>query len=263
MQPTATTMLAGDDDGTDRIRAPLVLLHGLTYDRHLWGPCLSALRTLDPARRVVNLDLPGHGASPRWPAYRLDSVADAVHDTITAAGIDTPVIVGHSAAAAIATIYASRHPTRGVINVDQPLAVRPFGDLLRAHRATLEGPGYAAVWDMLHRDMHTELLPAEARRLEESISDPRQDLLLGYWAEIMDTEADDLDATIRGSLATVRTSGIPYHLVLGTEPDPRYRTWHTDALPDSQITVIAGSGHFPQLAHPATFAHLLTATETW
>lgn len=263
MQTNETAALAGDDNGSDRTRPAMVLLHGLTYDRRLWGPCLHALRTLDATRRTLNLDLPGHGASPRRPEYRLDGVADAIHDTVVAAGIDAPVVVGHSAGAVIATIYASRYPTRGVVNVDQPLAVRRFGDLLRAHRVTLHGAGFRAVWDMLETGMRLDQLPLDARRLVESIGDPRQDLLLGYWADIMDTPPDELDATIHAGLAAIRRSAIPYHLVLGAEPDGANRAWHMDALPASLITVLPGSGHFPQLAHPAEFAGILAATETW
>jgi Predicted hydrolases or acyltransferases (alpha/beta hydrolase superfamily) len=56
--------LAADDYGLSDDRAPLVLLHGLTFDRSLWRPSLAELSRIDPGRRVLALDLPGHGASP-------------------------------------------------------------------------------------------------------------------------------------------------------------------------------------------------------
>ena len=60
--------LAADDYGNSDDRAPLVLLHGLTFDRSMWRPSLAELHSIDPGRRVLALDLPGHGASPGWPS---------------------------------------------------------------------------------------------------------------------------------------------------------------------------------------------------
>ena len=107
-----------------------MLLHGLTYDRRLWGPALDELRTLDPGRRVLNLDLPGHGGSPQQ-LVPLDQLAPVIREAVEDAGLRTPVLVGHSAGAILATIYASRYPASGVVNVDQPLLTAPFAQLLK------------------------------------------------------------------------------------------------------------------------------------
>ena len=64
---SATTTLAGlaaDDYGLSDDRAPLMLLHGLTFDRNLWRPALAELSRIDPNRQILALDLPGHSASP-------------------------------------------------------------------------------------------------------------------------------------------------------------------------------------------------------
>src|SRR4051812_30311700 len=85
--------LAGDDSGAGGRpdgRPALVLLHGLTFDRTTWRPVLDDLARVDPTRRVVALDLPGHGASPAWPAYDIESVAAGVHAAVEAAGIHAP-----------------------------------------------------------------------------------------------------------------------------------------------------------------------------
>ena len=70
-----------------------VLLHGLTFDRRLWEPLLAALPAGTPA---VALDLPGHGAEPPLPERGLEPVADWLHGTLAAAGIEAPIVVGHS-----------------------------------------------------------------------------------------------------------------------------------------------------------------------
>jgi pimeloyl-ACP methyl ester carboxylesterase len=49
--------LAADEYGDSDELAPLVLLHGLTFDRGLWLPVLNELRRTDPRRRVLVIDL--------------------------------------------------------------------------------------------------------------------------------------------------------------------------------------------------------------
>ena len=122
-QRTVRTLagLAADDYGDSDHRPPLVLLHGLTFDRSMWRPALAELHGIDPGRRVLALDLPGHGESPAWSSYDIEGVADGVHRAVDEAELESPVVVGHSIAAVIAGVYAARYPTSGVINVDQPL----------------------------------------------------------------------------------------------------------------------------------------------
>ena len=60
--------LAANKHGSDDGRPPVVLLHGLTFDRSMWRPALDELAGLDPRRRVLALDLPGHGESASRPA---------------------------------------------------------------------------------------------------------------------------------------------------------------------------------------------------
>lgn len=43
---------------------PLLLVHGVVHRRHAWDPVLDLLT---PHRRVITVDLPGHGASPEMP----------------------------------------------------------------------------------------------------------------------------------------------------------------------------------------------------
>jgi pimeloyl-ACP methyl ester carboxylesterase len=255
--------MAGDTIGENDERAPLVLLHGLTYDRRLWGPALHELQTIDPGRRVLNLDLPGHGESPRRASYMLQELAPLLHDAVEEAGLHSPVLVGHSAGGILATIYAAQYPTSGVVNVDQPLLTAPFAQLLRAHEATLRGPGYAAVWDMMVAGMHTELLPPDAQQLLRTISDPRQDLLLGYWEDVLTASPDELAERIASGLAALRSTGVPYHTVFGQIPSAEYQTWLAGMLPDAVSSVLPDSGHFPQLAHPVRFARLLASTARW
>lgn len=127
--PTATHRFAGlaaDLTGTDDSRPPLVLLHGLSFDRTMWRPALAELERIDPGRRVLALDLPGHGESPDAPQRDPEQVMHAVHAAVTEAGLAAPVVVGHSLGAVLATFYAANFPCPAAVNVDQTLIVEPF-----------------------------------------------------------------------------------------------------------------------------------------
>jgi pimeloyl-ACP methyl ester carboxylesterase len=255
--------LAAEDYGHSDRRAPLVLLHGLTFDRSIWGPALAELHDIDEGRRVLAFDLPGHGESPVWSSYDIESVADGVHRAIEEAQLEAPVIVGHSLAAIIATIYSTRYPTRGIVNVDQSLQVVPFAGLLRSLADKLRGPAFPAIWEMFMASMHIELLPESAQQLVRSSCDPRQDLVLGYWREVLERPIDELAELATAGAAAVRASGVPYLLVAGADLEPDDQRWLNELLPQAGVTVWPGSGHFPHLAHPDRFAACLAATAWW
>ena len=76
-------------------RAPLVFLPGLTFDRTMWRPVLEVLGTIDPGRTTLALDMPGEGES--FGTFRgLEVAIEQLHVAISSAGIEVPVIVGHS-----------------------------------------------------------------------------------------------------------------------------------------------------------------------
>jgi pimeloyl-ACP methyl ester carboxylesterase len=252
--------LAADDYGNSDDRAPLVLLHGLTFDRSMWRPSLAELHGIDPGRRVLALDLPGHGASPGWPSYDIQSLADGIHRAVEEAGLQSPVVVGHSIAAIIATAYAANHPTRGIINVDQPLQVAPFATMVQSLADKLRGPAFPAVWQMFAASMHIELLPEAAQELLRSSCQPRQDLVLAYWRELLDRPVSEVTDFAAATLGAVRSAGVPYLVVAGADLEPEYEKWLSKTLPRAAIIVWPGSGHFPHIAHPGRFAECLAAT---
>jgi pimeloyl-ACP methyl ester carboxylesterase len=260
---TGTRTLAGlaaDDYGHSDDRAPLVLLHGLTFDRSLWRPSLAELSRIDPGRRVLALDLPGHGASPGWPPYDVQSLARGVHRAVEEAGLQSPVVVGHSIAGVIATAYAAQYATRGIINVDQPLQVAPFAGLAQSLADKLRGPAFPAVWQMFAASMHIELLPEAAQQLVRASCRPRQDLVLAYWRELLDRPVSELAGVVAATLDAVRGAGVPYLVVAGADLEPGYEKWLSKMLPQAAVTVWPASGHFPHIAHPDRFAECLAAT---
>jgi pimeloyl-ACP methyl ester carboxylesterase len=250
--------LSADDSGRDDGRPPIVLLHGLSFDRHIWSPVVDALRDDDPDRRVIALDLPGHGQSPSYPPHDLFRVADLVHDAMDAAGAAAPVIVGHSISGGIATLYAARHPTAGVVNLDQPPFIEEFAQLVRSLEPDLRGAGFERVWrDVFAASFHTELLPESARALVESNGRPAQGLVLSYWQTVLEQPVVEIQSMMDDAFDQVAHRDIPYLLVLGRELPAVRRAELQRRNPAVQLVEWPDTGHFPHLARPTEFAQLV------
>jgi pimeloyl-ACP methyl ester carboxylesterase len=114
----------------------LVLVHGGAAHARWWdhiGPLLAH------DRRVVALDLSGHGDSGRRDRYSLDGWAHEVMAVATAAGItDPPVIAGHSMGGFVALRAAGLFGAalKGIAVIDSPVQdITPEQQAAREERA--------------------------------------------------------------------------------------------------------------------------------
>jgi pimeloyl-ACP methyl ester carboxylesterase len=261
--PARGARLAADSAGRPDGRAPLVLLHGLTFDRSAWRTVLDELQVVDPDRRTVAFDLPAHGASAPLASHDLAVVAAAVHEAVEALGLERPVLVGHSISGVIASIYAALYPTAGVIAVDVSLRVGPFAEIVRSIEPALRGAGYPAAWKQFEASMGVELLAPEAQEIVRAMARPRQDQFLSYQREILEVPLDHIEGRAEMLLAVLRATGHPYSVIAGdgfTVDDER---WLLERLPHASVERWPGTGHFPFLAHPRRFAERLAATAGW
>lgn len=263
-QPVRIAGLAADDYGRSDDRPPLVLLHGMTFDRTTWRDIIPELQRIDPGRRVVAIDLPGHGQSPDQAAYELDTIVGQIHRVVEEAGLTAPVLVGHSASGGFATAYAARHPSHGVVNIDSSLQIAPFITLLQSLGERLRGPEFPALWQQIfYASFHVELLPPAAQDLVRSTCRPRQQVVLGYWRQLIEQSADEVPSMIEHEAAALRASGMPYLYIAGDDLDPGYRQWLGVRLPAATVEVWPRTGHFPHLADPQRFARRLAGTAQW
>lgn len=89
---------------------PLLLIHGFGGDRNNW---LFNLETLSQTRRVVALDLPGHGASSKDVGDgSLATLAEVVAGFIDALGLARVVLAGHSMGGGVALTLALDKPAK-------------------------------------------------------------------------------------------------------------------------------------------------------
>ena len=136
--------LCSDEAGPGGDAAPLVLVHGWTCCQGHMAPQFSHFgRT----RRVVSLDLRGHGASDVTGPFTIEAFADDVAWLCGALHLQRPVVVGHSMGGMIAVQAAASHPEvlRAAVALDSPFApAGSFADALAPFIAALGRPDHLA-----------------------------------------------------------------------------------------------------------------------
>ena len=89
---------------------PVLLLHGFGADLNTW---MFTQPALAEGRRVIALDLPGHGGSAKEVGTGdRERLTDAVEGAVNALGLERFHLVGHSMGGAIAASVALRRPER-------------------------------------------------------------------------------------------------------------------------------------------------------
>lgn len=232
------TGLAHDDSGEG---PPLVFLHGIAMDRSSWQPVVDRLRG---DFRCVNVDLAGHGESPRTGAYDVSSQAEAVARFVAEAGLDRPVIVGHSYGAFIATLVGASAPVRSIVNVDQELDTTAFAARMAPLEARLRGDDFDAAFAEFVTTLRPDLVPAERRGA--AAMRPDRGVVLSVWEAVFDTPPADLAAMVEPVLSAYP---VPYLAVYGaTVTDDERRL--LDLFPQVEIEEWDGLGHFVHLVDP-------------
>jgi len=234
----------------------LVLLHGFTGSAAAWGPLRDAFAT---DRRVIAVDLPGHGGSPA-PDGGLWDVADAVADAVARCGVGRADWLGYSLGGRIAMHVALRHPDR----VDRLVLESASPGLDDAAARTARAADDDALADAIERDG----LPAFVDRW---LAQPLFASQARLPAPVRAAErARRLAASPAGLAAALRAMSVgrqepllsclarlrrPTLLVAGAD-DATYRA-HAErmaaVLPDARIAVVPAAGHTTHLENPAAF----------
>lgn len=242
--PTALRAgLAYDDSGAG---TPAILIHGLTFDRTSWRPIVEELHG---AVRTVAIDMPAHGDSPGTPVSAAQ-LARLVHELVTALDLERPVVVGHSYGAAVASLYASAYPSRGVVMVDSGPEIQPFAELVHRAAPMLRGTGFADAWAPIESSLGLDQIPEPAQTLVRAGHRVDQDVLLGYWDQMLSTPPADFQAWVDTMMSGI---DVPVLAVFGHAASPGNRQ-RLERLPDVRIEEHPGQGHFVHLVDAAHFA---------
>ena len=231
---------------------PIVLLPGLTFERRTWRPIVERLG--DDACSVA-VDLPAHGDSA-GPPCDLADVAARVHHLVERLGIDDPVVVGHSMSGGVAMIYAASYPARGAVTVDSPANLVPFAELVQRLEPALRGPGFAQAFEPFQQSMGFDRIPEPLRSEVLAAQQVRQDVVLGYWDELMRSKPERLQARVEQVAAAI---DVPVLAVFGRQLPSDEREQLRRLVRGAQLEEWPGRGHFVHLAEADRFAAHLRA----
>jgi pimeloyl-ACP methyl ester carboxylesterase len=139
---------------------PVVLLHGVSLSAAAWAPLFPAL----PDRRLLAIDLPGHGLSD--PAsYRRDHVRRDAHqlieDIFDALELEEAPVVGHSLGGMLALWYAATGAGRisSLIAIGEPAVALPGVRVqMPLSLLTVRGLGLAVLRSPSPRPVYRHLL---------------------------------------------------------------------------------------------------------
>jgi pimeloyl-ACP methyl ester carboxylesterase len=265
------TRLAYHQAGAGR---PLVCLPGGPMRASAY---LGDLGGLSAHRQLVLLDLRGTGASavPADPAsYRCDRLVDDVEALRGHLGLDRIDLLGHSAGATLALLYAARHLDRVdrlVLVGPSPLAVGLevtdldrrevaelrrgeawFPDAFAAFERIWSGDATAADWTAITPFTYGRWDAAAQAHVAREASERNPDAAAAYYS----AGALDPEAT-RASLARLRA---PVLLVAG-EYDvalpPKRAAEYAGLFREAELAVQPGGGHCPWLDDPEWFVRTL------
>jgi pimeloyl-ACP methyl ester carboxylesterase len=257
--PAATTSwagLTGRERGEKAAAGrPFVFLHGLSFDHRMWEP---VLELLPGNHRAIAFDLPGHGGSPLPDEPGLAPVAEALHQAVLEAGLQTPVVVGHSIGGPLAAIYAAAHPAAAVVSIEAPIRIEPFVTMLASLRPQLTGDRFDEVWAMFQQDMRTDAVPAPHRELLRAGDHASREVFLNYQADLLNRPLEEVVRWRESGMGELRRLRMPYVSLHSKPVSQGERDELLERIPQAEVVVWPVGHHFPHLAHPDRLASLLT-----
>ena len=229
----------------------VVMVHGMMFDHKMWQPVATDLAR---DHTVVAVDLPGHGQSPQreqcsWPAL-VDELAALANEQRGG----PPVMVGHSAAALLATAYAAEYPARAVVNVDQPLDITDFATRLHQIGPDPDEATFNHLSALLIDSMHLDAVPGPFRELVHA--DPRREVMMGWQQPLLERQPQEVQDWVEDLLRRVT---VPYLAVFSQEPWPGHDGWLRERTQHGRTEVYQCQGHFPHLADVDRFAASIRA----
>jgi pimeloyl-ACP methyl ester carboxylesterase len=240
---------------------PVVLAHGYTGNSRNWALTVPALRE---TYRVISPDHRGHGLSHKPTSiedYGLDLMAEDMHGLLTGIGVEQCYLVGHSMGGMIAQIFALANPemVRALVLVDTaaeiPRALSSEARYRERQRLVriAEEHGMEAVFEeqLKSGDPRIAANPQFVATFRE------QFLLTSREAYIGGAHGMANRTSVVDRLAEIKA---PTLVICGENDEPfieASQVMHENIV-GSELVIIEGAGHTPQIETPAEFNRVLT-----
>jgi pimeloyl-ACP methyl ester carboxylesterase len=244
-------------DRAGRGEPALVFVHGGFCDRHDWRAQMEAL---SPHCRVIAFDMPGHGESPLPAEPTVAALARAVRAVIEREANERVVLVGHSLGVDV-VLEAWRQSSANIAGFvliegglvasgDPAAAVAAVSGLIRA----------AGLQAFLERSFSQMFVPTSDQALRERVMQRLTRLDPNFAQEIVLSKVH-WDAS--WAARVLRTLNVPVLLLQSTYFDAAFQRYSLTAgvttpwtelvarqVPDAQLRVMSGLGHFPHVEAP-------------
>jgi len=237
---------------------PLVALHGFLGSKDDWADLAARL----PHRRIVAVDLPGHGEAVGRDAaaYGFDEAVTALSTTLASLEIGRFDLLGYSMGGRVALAFALAHPTVvNTLTLESSSPGLPSEDE-RAARRALD----AQRADALRRDFPAFLREWYAMPLFATLTATQQDALIRSRATADPDElARGLVGMGTGAMPNLwpllSTLEIPARLVAGVL-DAKFAALAAqmaERVPHASVHLVEDAGHNVHLEQPDAFAAIV------
>lgn len=235
-------------EATGAAQPALVFIHGVCADRSYFRPQLSHF---SDRRRVVGLDVRGHGRSSAPVEVTIDDFVADVIAVADEAGLESAVLCGHSMAGVVGLKVALARPelVRGVAMVDGavlfPAPVRQAGltGLVPALAGehwfeALSGYFSSRIFDPQDPEELIQRVLADARR-------NRPDFMRTFFASLLSSDYAD----------EMKSARCPLLYIHAKAPSDLQRL--RELRPDAMVGQVVGSGHYAMLTVPGQVNSML------
>ncbi len=256
------------DFGSAASSPPLLLLHGFSGSSESWTDAV--LNRLAVSRRVIAVDLPGHGLSdvPSEPGrFAFAAIVSDLADLLDVLDVTTAVWVGYSMGGRLALGAALFAPDRvaklvlesaspGLATEDERIRRRSSDERLADSIESRGIEWFASEWENLPLFATQKSLSSEARAALQR--------------RRMANRPEALSACLRGLGTGMQPSlwdalehvTVPTLLIAGEEDRKFVKTGERmlERLPDATLEIVSGAGHTVHLERPDAW---LTAVESF
>jgi len=223
----------------------VVFVHGWTCDHTFWARSVPAIAA---KRRVIAVDLPGHGASDKpETAYSLDLFARGVEAVLREAGVNKAVLAGHSMGTAVSAKFLQLFPERvaGIIIVDGFLPQKPADAAGRQKVLAPFREDYAKTATSMINGMFVEATTTELRQeiLSKMLATPRH-VGISAMERMAEIDAGGMKAPHVPALALMKKR---------PERDEAFERFLRGIFPKLDYQAWDGAGHFLMMEQPERF----------
>jgi 3-oxoadipate enol-lactonase/4-carboxymuconolactone decarboxylase len=225
--------------------APLVLLHSLGTNLHVWDPQIEVLAR---SFRVIRLDMRGHGLTTCTPGpYSMAQLAGDVAGLLAALAIGQAHIGGISIGGMIAQAFAAHYPDQAasLILCDTAMAIPPPENwLLRARTVREKGIGVIEAAVLANWVTPGFIGSAETAGLAAMLT---RTPVEGYAGGCEAIAAADLSASMAGLK-------LPTLVIVGDQDKPTpvaAAQAMQAAIAGASLVIIEGAAHIPTVEKPA------------